>query len=96
MVDRDRDQVRVRVRRTGGFIGRAVEGSVALYGSDDREPEIRDLLADLDLTTAPEGQAWPDMYTFTFEFGDRSATVPEHLLTPGLRRLAEVVLDQGL
>jgi emfourin len=86
------DFARVRVRRTGGFVGRAVEGSVELDGSDDREPEIRGLLARIDLAAAPEGQPWPDMYSFTFELGDRSATVPEHLLTPDLRRLAELVL----
>jgi len=83
---------RVRVRRTGGFIGRTVEGSLDLSGSDERVPEVRALLAGLDLTTAPAGQPWPDMYSYTFDLDDQSATVPEHLLTPDLRRLADLVL----
>jgi hypothetical protein len=83
----------VRVRRTGGFIGRAVEGSLDLTGPDFRVPEARDLAASLDLTTIPNGKIWPDMYVFTFEIDDQTATVPEYLLTPTLRRLAEIVLD---
>ena len=86
---------RVRVRRTGGFIGRAVEGSLDLSGPDDRVPEVRDLVASLDLAAAPTGKVWPDMYVFTFEVDDRTATVPENLLSPALRRLAELVLDQS-
>ena len=53
---------RVRVRRTGGFIGRAVEGSLDLSGPDYRVPEARDLVASLDLAAAPTGKIWPDMY----------------------------------
>jgi hypothetical protein len=90
---------RVRVRRTGGFIGRAVEGSLDLAGPepdlDDRVPEVRRLLERVDLRAVPAGKTWPDMYSFTFELDDRTATVPEHLLTPDLRRLAELLLDQS-
>ena len=32
---------------------------------------------------------------FTFEVDDQTATVPENLLTPALRRLAELVLDHS-
>jgi hypothetical protein len=83
----------VRVRRTGGFIGRAVEGSLDLTGPDYRVPEARDLVESLDLAAAPKGKIWPDMYAFTFEVDDQTATVPENLLTPELRRLSEIVLD---
>ena len=85
----------VRVRRSGGFIGRAVEGSLDLSGPDYRVPAARDLVASLDLAAAPTGKVWPDMYAFTFEIDDQTATVPENLLTPALRRLAELVLDQS-
>jgi hypothetical protein len=86
----------VRVRRTGGFVGRPAEGSLDLSGADPAVAEARDLVASLDLTAAPAGKPRPDMYSFTFEVSldgrVTSATVPEHLLTPALRRLAELVL----
>jgi hypothetical protein len=86
----------VRVRRTGGFIGRAVEGSLDLAGPDERVPEVRRLLAALDLPKAPAGRAWPDMYTYAFDLDGARVTVAEHLLTPDLRRLADLLLEEGL
>ena len=83
----------VRVRRTGGFAGLSAEGSLDLSGSDDRVAEVRELVASLDLASAPAGKTWPDMYSYTFEVDDLTATVPENLLTPALRRLADLLLD---
>jgi hypothetical protein len=34
------------------------------------------------------------MYSYVFELGGTSATVPEHHLTPELRRLADLLLDR--
>jgi hypothetical protein len=35
------------------------------------------------------------MYSYVFVVGDTRATVPEQALTPELRRLAELLLDQS-
>jgi hypothetical protein len=86
----------LRVRRTGGFIGRTVEGVLDLAATDDRVPEVRRLVTALDLSAAPAGRAWPDMYTYVFDLDGVTATVPEHLLTPDLRRLADLLLKEGL
>jgi hypothetical protein len=85
----------LRVRRTGGFAGRTVEGSLDLTGSDDRVTEASALLDRVDLDSLPAGKPWPDMYVFWFELdGVEARPVSEHLLTPDLRRLADLVLDQ--
>ena len=85
----------VRVRRTGGIAGRPAEGSLDLAGPGPRASEARDLVASLDLTRAPAGTPRPDMYSYRFELiaeDTTAVTVPEQLLTPALRRLAELVL----
>ena len=96
------------VRRTGGFVGRAVTGTLDLTGADPRAAEAAALLARVDLSTAPRGRPHPDMYTYVFEVsgldsevvtaavpgGVVSRSVPEHLLTPDLRALADLVLSQ--
>ena len=90
---------RVRVRRTGGFMGLAAEGTVDLSAAaaTDDEPtaEVRRLADAVDLSAAPEGQNWPDMYVYEFDVDGTTANVPEHLLTPELRRLAELVLGSS-
>lgn len=85
----------LRVRRTGGFIGRAVDGSLDLGSGDPRVPEAAALVAGLDRSAVRRGRPHPDMYSYEFDLGDGSApfTVPEHLLPADLRRLATLVLD---
>lgn len=84
----------VRVRRTGGFIGRPLEGSLDLSRSDDaRCVEARSLVVGLDPAALPTGRPHPDMYSYVFEVdGVRSPPVPEHLLSAPLRRLADLAL----
>lgn len=87
------------VRRTGGFVGRTVTGTLDLAGADPRAAEASALLDRLDLATAPAGRPHPDMYTYVFEVSGpdaevRTAAVPEHLLGPDLRALADLVLSQ--
>jgi len=89
------------VRRTGGFAGRTVTGALDLAGADPRAAEASALLVRVDLAAAPAGRPHPDMYTYVFEVtGDGSgdtevvtAAVPEHLLGPDLRALADLVLS---
>jgi hypothetical protein len=86
----------VAVRRTGGFVGSAVEGQVDLDGpDDDRVGEVRDLVGRIDLAAVASAKTYPDMYSYVFVVGDTRATVPEQALTPELRRLAELLLDQS-
>ncbi len=84
----------IQVSRSGGFAGRTTRGSVSLVGDDPRAPEVRQLLDRVDLRSAVGGLPHPDMFVFTFELpGVLSVDVPEHQLTPELRRLADLVLD---
>jgi hypothetical protein len=86
----------VAVRRSGGFIGATVEGQVDLDGPDDDVvAEVRDLVGRIDLSAVGGGRPYPDMYSYVFDIGDTRATVPEHHLTPELRRLAELLLDRS-
>ena len=84
----------VRVRRMGGFIGRTVSGVLDLESADDRAPEARRLLDSLDIAAIPHGMPWPDMYTYELELDDELLVrVPEHLMPPDLRTLADLLLD---
>ena len=83
----------VAVRRSGGFIGTTVTGEVDLDRPDDaRVGELRSLVDRIDLTTVAGGRPYPDMYSYEFDLHGSHVTVPEHELTPELRRLAELVL----
>jgi hypothetical protein len=84
----------LRVRRTGGFIGRPLEAVLDLGSDDPRVPEAAALVAGLDLSTVRGGRPHPDMYSYEFGLGpgSRTFTVPEHLLTDDLRRLAALLL----
>jgi thermolysin metallopeptidase-like protein/emfourin len=85
----------VRVRRTGGIAGRTVEGSVDLASEDDRALTVRDLVDRLDLTAPEDSAPVPDAFSYTFEVGDRSVTVPQHRLSPDQLALADLVLGAG-
>lgn len=80
------------VRRSGGFIGRTVSGSLDLGGPDPRAVEAQALLDQVDLATVPTGLPYPDMFSYAFDLDGLVVTVPEHLLPDPLRRLAALVL----
>ncbi len=46
----------------------------------------------IDLTAVAGGRPYRDMYSYEFDLRGSHVTVPEHELTPELRRLAELVL----
>ncbi|MBA2954508.1 M4 family peptidase [Nocardioides sp. MAH-18] len=85
---------RVAVRRTGGFAGLHLGGEVDLDGDDPRGPEVAALIERVDLHAVTDGPHQPDRFLYAFDLcGDR-ATVPEQHLSPDLRRLADLVLEQ--
>lgn len=83
---------RVRIRRTGGFLGQTLVGRFDLMPGDPRSEEVESLLASVDLARVPTGPSLPDMYSYEFSVDDVVRTVPEHLLPAPLRRLAALVL----
>ncbi len=89
----------VRVRRTGGFAGRAVEGEVALDGDEEVATSLRTLVARVDLdrvSTAATGQARPDHFTYAFDLDGARCEVHEQDLTDDLRAVADLVLRPPL
>ena len=82
----------VRVRRTGGIAGRTVEGSVDLDADDPRVAAARDLVDRLDLSRPIESATFPDAFSYTFEIGGRSVTVPQQELSDDERALADLLL----
>jgi hypothetical protein len=82
----------VRVRRTGGLAGRTIAGEVDLASGDPRATAVRDLLDRLDLTMPGPSESFPDAFSYTFEVGGRSVTVPQQHLSDDQRRLADLVL----
>ena len=84
----------VRVRRTGGFLGRAVEGQVDLSSGDERVPEVRAIVEELSGAVSTPARPHPDMYSYEFDLAGRRISCPEHLLSADLRRLAELLLDR--
>ena len=85
----------VRVRRTGGFIGRPVEAVVDLDSDDDRAAELRDLVDRLGGPPLKASEPYPDGFTYEFETEGEIRRVFERDLTQDLRRIAELVLRQG-
>ena len=82
----------VTVRRTGGFMGLSVEGSVDLASGDERVEEVRRLVTEVDPGDVRAGRPHPDTYTYDFDLAGTRLSVAEHLLPSPLRRLAELVL----
>ncbi len=85
----------VRVRRTGGFAGRSVEGEVALDGEAEPATSLRALLARIDLAqvrSAMPSQARPDHFTYAFDLAGAHGEVHEQDLTDDLRAVADLVL----
>jgi hypothetical protein len=85
----------VRVRRTGGFIGRPVEAVVDLDSDDDRAVELRDLVGQFGGLPLKASEPYPDGFTYEFEVDGSTQKVFERDLTRDLRRIAELVLRQG-
>jgi hypothetical protein len=88
---------RLRVERSGGFIGRTESAEVDL--DDDERPDLRDLVAQADLAAvdaAADATTKPDMYLYTFIVDDLDPVrVPEHRLTSSQAELARRVLQTG-
>ncbi len=85
----------VRVRRTGGFIGRTVEAEVDLASDDDRVAELWELLDRVVGQSVPAGKPYPDGFTYEFDLDGETRRVFESDLTQDLRRIADLVLRQG-
>jgi Zn-dependent metalloprotease len=83
----------VRVRRTGGVAGRTIEGSLDLSADDPRATAARDLVDRLDLSLPIESAPYPDAFSYTFEVGGRSVTVPQQHLSDEQRALADLLLS---
>lgn len=81
----------VRVRRTGGFAGRTLEGSIDL-DMHPRAGDVRELLDRIDVTALPAGDPQPDRFSYEFDLLGRQVTVAEQDLTDDLERLATLVL----
>ncbi len=85
----------VRVRRTGGIAGRTLEGSVDLDADDPKAVSARELVDRLDLAAPVQTETFPDAFSYTFEVGGRSVTVPQQHLTDDQRALVDLVLAGG-
>lgn len=83
----------VRVRRSGGFLGRTTTGECDLSADDPVAAEVRDLVAGVDFAAPrdprPRGA---DRYVYEFELDDRRMKVHEHDLTEDLRRIVAMLL----
>jgi hypothetical protein len=81
---------RLRVERSGGFIGRTESAEV------DIDDDLRELVAEA-VQTLPTGQPvrpMPDMYVYTFTVDDGDpVSVPEHRLTAGQAELARRIIQ---
>lgn len=88
---------RLRVERSGGFIGRTEAAEVDL--DDDGLTDLRDLVTRADLTgvdASADASTLPDMYLYTFTLdGLEPVRVPEHRLTSSQAELARRVLQAG-
>ncbi|MFC7361093.1 protealysin inhibitor emfourin [Nocardioides astragali] len=88
---------RLRVERSGGFIGRTESAEVDL--DDPAQTGLRGLVADAGLTgvdPALDPTPRPDMYVYTFTLDDHEPVcVPEHRLTDLQAELARRVLQPG-
>ena len=93
----DGSRSRLRVERSGGFIGRTESAEVDL--DDDGVADLRDLVARADLAAVSaeaDATTLPDMYLYTFTLDDlEPVRVPEHRLTSSQAELARRVLQAG-
>lgn len=87
----ERGRRRVRVRRTGGFIGRPVESTVEL-ADDPRSAEIAALVDRVDPAAPRQTPLQPDRFNYEFDLDGLLLTVREQDLTDDLRRIVDLVL----
>jgi len=83
---------RLRVERSGGFIGRTETAEV------DLEDDLRGLVEEAVQTVSRDAleRPMPDMYVYTFTVDDGDPIrVPEHLLSPSQAELARRVIGGG-
>ena len=81
---------RLRVERSGGFVGRTETVDV------DLDDDLRGLVAEAGLSsaTSTDERPLPDMFVYTFTVDDDlPVRVPEHLLTPGQAALARRLMS---
>jgi hypothetical protein len=83
----------IEVRRSGGFAGLSLAGSIA--PGDAEWDEATALLGRIDLRAVTTSAPQPDRFTFVFVVDGREVTVAEQDLTDDQRRLAELVLRRG-
>jgi hypothetical protein len=86
---------RLRVERSGGFVGRTESAEVDL--GDPGLTDLGDLVVRAVRPVAAEDpRPMPDMYVYTFTLEGRDpVTVPEHLLTASQVELARRILQPG-
>ncbi len=83
----------VRVRRSGGFVGRTVEAEVDLGAGDERAAALAGLVDRIDPHAPPTPSSpMPDHFTYDFDLDGRHVRVPEQDLTDDLRAVADLVL----
>jgi hypothetical protein len=86
---------RVRVRRSGGFIGRTVESTLELTSQDPRSGEVGALLNRVDPSGVRHSPQQPDRFSYEFDVDGRVVSVREQDLTDDLRRIADLILGDG-
>jgi hypothetical protein len=88
---------RLRVERSGGFVGRTEAAEVDL--DDPEHPDLRSLVADAGLSAldaSADATPKPDMYVYCFTLdGHEPVRVPEHRLTASQAELARRILRTG-
>ena len=88
---------RLRVERSGGFVGRTEAAEVDL--DDPEHPDLRGLVADAGLASldaSADATPKPDMYVYCFTLdGHEPVRVPEHRLTASQAELARRILRTG-
>lgn len=80
----------VRVRRSGGFMGRTTEGTAELAPSAAQVATVRNLVAGGGAPSKPKGA---DRYVYEFEVDGQTAVVHEGDLSPELHALADDLLE---
>ncbi|GGU44794.1 M4 family metallopeptidase [Nocardioides albus] len=81
----------VKVRRSGGFIGRTTEGSAELAPSAAQVATLRNLVTGGGAPSKPKGA---DRYIYEFEVDGQTVVVHEGDLSPELHALANELLER--
>ena len=84
----------VQVARTGGYAGLTKEGIVDLESDDPRAPQVRQLVQQIDFESLTAEEPQPDRFVYRFRYATVETRVAEPGLTPELRDLARIVLDE--